>query len=184
MSQAPGRIGTDAAHAPSSQKGKRAAAARHGRPGVLARYRFEIGGLVVLGLAGALLFAWPFLSGSTPRRATVAPVAGGRAALPTIVPATPAPTPSGPTPVPTFQPATLTEAQAIDLIASRPANGVPFTTLRQVTDTWSAEYRGDGTWLVRGGEASWLVFEASRATLPANLAAINLETPAGRKTVR
>ncbi len=142
-------------------------------------WRIELAGLGILALAAGLFLAWPLLGGAAQRDPSPA-AAAARAYIPTAAPATP----SGPTPVPTFQPAALTEPQAIEIVANRPINGVAYTSMRQTTDRWSAEYRGDGSWLVHGGDAAWLVFEQSHGSMPANLAAANLESPAGRRTTK
>jgi hypothetical protein len=104
-------------------------------------------------------------------------------AAPTLVPEIGA-SPAGPTAVATFQPPALSDHEVIDLVASRQITSAENASVRQTAAQWSAQYRGDGTWLVRGGEAAWLIFEQSRAIMPANLAAINLQAPAARRPRR
>lgn len=152
--------------------------------GVLRTYRLElVGALAIVAVLGFLL-AWPlFRPGPAPLPAGLAPATGGRATLPTLVPATPGPT-RQPGPVPTPQPALLGEQEVIEMVQIRPVNGVPGTTMRQKFTAWRAEYRGDGSWMVRADDASWIVFEQSRAAMPANLAAINVETSGSRRGTR
>lgn len=139
------------------------------------RYRFETIALFLIGLFVVGLLAYPLL------KPAEAPPA---APVPTLRPtSTAVPEQVGPTPVRPYVPPRLTPEEAIEVVASQPVNGVPFTSRRQVFSSWSAEYRGDGSWWVRAGEATWLVFDDSRAYMPANRAAINLE--GGRRpTVR
>jgi hypothetical protein len=73
-------------------------------------------------------------------------------------------------------PARLTEVEVVDVVAGRPAPDGSGLTLRQALGRWSAEYRGDGSWQVNGGDAAWVLFEQSRSVLPANRAAIDLES--------
>jgi hypothetical protein len=70
--------------------------------------------------------------------------------------------------------ARLAETDVIDIVAARPAPDGSGRSLHDALTGWSAEYRGDGSWLVRGGAATWVVFEQSRSVLPANRAAIDL----------
>ncbi len=114
--------------AASDRHAARRAASSEPARSLLQRNRFAVGGLVILAAFGAFLYAWPLVNGQagvTQNGAIVARPAGA----PLYPTTTPVPrrekTQAG------FQPASLTESDVIDVIANRPVNGVPYTTLRQ-----------------------------------------------------
>lgn len=146
----------------------------------LARYRFEsAAALGLAALVALLVLAVPASEQERPQTEprTPAPLRG-----PT---STAVPRQTGPTPVPVYQPPRATREGAIRHVQALPDNRVPGRTIGDaLTGTWTAEYRGDGTWMVRNGEAAWLYLEDSNAAMPANVAAINAQGAGGRRGAR
>ena len=134
---------------------------------LLRRYRFESFGVAAIALFTALVLAWPILSPQAPE-------------APRPIP-TPRPT-STPGAIQTGnlsdterRPPRITAEQAINHIKAQPYRGIAYTSRAGYSENWSAEYRGDGTWWVRAGDATWLLFDDSLTYMPANLAAVQLE---------
>ena len=134
-----------------------------------------------LAVGGALLALAAVLAGAlliTPRVLSIEPPGRSPVRSPTTAIMT---QPVVPSTTPSVRPR-LTADEVIALVAEQPVRRSPGRRLADVVDSqWTAEYRGDGTWIVRAGEPAWLVLEPDRAALPINTAAINLQE-AGRAT--
>ena len=150
----------------------------------LSRHRVQVGLGAFVVLFVVTVLAWPALTGSRGRSESgAAPVTQGRAVIPTIAPNARVPAGAATQP-PAFVPATMQEREAIELIGNRSINGADYTSMFQRFAQWSAEYRGDGSWIVHADEAAWLIFEDSRQVMPVNINAINVETQVSRTQSR
>jgi hypothetical protein len=139
---------------------------------VLRRYRFE--SAAALALAGFAAYLVLVVPGQQEQPRGPAPAA--TLDVRTWPTSTAVPIQTGPTPAAAYVPPRVSSEHAIRYVRSLPSNRTPGLTLGDtIPGTWSAEYRGDGTWMVRVGEPAWLYLEDSNAAMPANIAAINVQ---------
>lgn len=151
----------------------------------LARHRLASAvGLGLAALLAGLLLAWPgggleaVAPSALERPDSAAPAA--TLARPLWATSTALPRSAGPSPVPLYQPPRVTREEAIRHVASLPSQREPGRSLgEELPAGWTAEYRGDGTWVVRNGEPAWLYLEDTASAMPANLAAINAQGAGG-----
>lgn len=150
-------------------------------PAWLGRYRLEA--TVVLAMAVVVALLVLYVPAREQGQAAQAADAEPTVALrPT---STAIPQAVGSTAMPPYVAPRLTTDEAVKVVSALPSNRTPGMTLADtVVSQWTAEYRGDGTWMVRAGEPAWLLLEDSRAAMPANIAAINLQGADARPAVR